>query len=110
MKPSAFTRYRYSGDLYKYVVKNVGSQEVVEFYFAETIPLTATIDANQRVHISTDEPMTVGNLIANIKDRSGNLLLTDMVWQISTAGPIVDAFGNVDHYSCRVIKFQGEIE
>lgn len=110
MKPAAYQRHKYSGDLYKYVVKQVGSEEIVEFYFTETIPLTAGIDANQRLNINTDEPMAVGYLLANIKDRNGTPILGDMIWQISTSSPLLNAFGNVDSYRSRAIKYQGEIE
>lgn len=110
MKPSAYQRHKYSGDLYKYVIKKIGSEEVVEYYFAEKIPLTAGIDQNQRLNITTDEPMAIGFLIANIKDRGNVPIFADMIWQISTSNPVLNAFGNVDTYRARAIKYQGEIQ
>ena len=109
MKPSAYQRHKYSGDLYKYVIKKIGSEEVVEYYFAETISLTAGTDQNQRLNITTDEPMAIGFLIVNIKDRQGVPIFSDMAWQISTAAPILNAFGNVEAYKSKAIKYQGEI-
>jgi hypothetical protein len=53
--------------------------------------------------------MVVGYLLANIKDRENTPILGDMVWQISTAIPMLNAFGNVDSYKSRAIKFQGEV-
>lgn len=110
MKPSAYQRHKYSADLYKYVVKNVGSQEVIEYYFTETIALTAGIDQNQRLNITTDEPMAIGFLLANIKDREGTPILGDMIWQVSTSTPLLNAFGNLESYRSRAVKYQGEIE
>ncbi len=94
----------------KFVVKTIGSEEIIEYYFANTISLTAGIDQNQRLNITTDEPMVIGNLLANIKDRENVPILGDMVWQISTAIPMLNAFGNVDSYRSRAVKYQGEIE
>ena len=110
MKPAAYKRHKFSADLYKFVVKTVGSDEVIEYYFTDTISLTAGIDQNQRLNLVTYEPMVVGYLLANIKDRENTPILGDMVWQISTAIPMLNAFGNVDSYKSRAIKFQGEIE
>lgn len=110
MKPSAYNRHKFSADLYKFVVKTVGSEEIIEYYFANTISLTAGIDQNQRLNLITDEPMVIGNLLANIKDRGNVPILGDMVWQISTTIPTLNAFGNVDSYKSRAVKYQGEIE
>jgi hypothetical protein len=109
MKPRAYSRHKYSADLYKFVINNVGSDEVIEYYFTKTILLTAGIDQNQRLNLITDEPMVVGYLLSNIKDRENTPILGDMVWQISTAIPMLNAFGNVDSYKSRAVKFQGEI-
>jgi hypothetical protein len=110
MRPAAYKRHKYSADLYKFVVKTVGSEEIIEYYFANTVTLTAGIDQNQRLNIVTDEPMVIGYLLSNIKDRENVSILGDMVWQISTAIPMLNAFGNVDSYKSRAVKFQGDIE
>jgi hypothetical protein len=54
--------------------------------------------------------MAIGFLLANIKDRQSTPILGDMVWQISTSTPLLNAFGNVESYKSRAIKFQGEIQ
>jgi hypothetical protein len=110
MKPAAYSRHKYSADLYKFIVKTVGSEETIEYYFANSIALTAGIDQNQRLNIVTDEPMVIGNLLLNIKDRQNVSILGDMAWQISTAIPVLNAFGNVDSYKSRAVKYQGDIE
>lgn len=110
MKPAAYNRHKYSADLYKFVVKTVGSEEIIEYYFANTVTLTAGIDQNQRLNIVTEEPMSIGFLLSNIKDRENVPILGDMVWQVSTSIPILNAFGNVDGYRSRAVKYQGEIE
>lgn len=110
MKPAAYTRHKYSADLYKFVIKTVGSEEIIEYYFTNTVALTAGIDQSQRLNIVTDEPMVIGYLLSNIKDRQNVSILGDMVWQISTAIPMLNAFGNVDSYKSRAIKYQGDIE
>jgi hypothetical protein len=110
MRPAAYQRHKFSADLYKFVVKTIGSEEVVEYYFSESIALTAGIDQNQRLNLVTDEPMVIGYLLLNIKDRENTPILGDMVWQISTAIPMLNAFGNVDSYKSRAVKYQGDIE
>jgi hypothetical protein len=110
MQPAAFNRHKYSGKLYKFVIKQIGSNQVAEYYFSKTIQLTAGIDQGQRLNIVTDEPMLIGYLIADIKDRSNNPIFGDMIWQISTANPLLNAFGNVDAYKSRATKYQGSLE
>lgn len=109
MKPAAYNRHKYSADLYKFVVKNEGSDEIVEYYFANTVSLTAGVDQNQRLNITTSEPMALGYLLLNIKDREEVPIFADMAWQISSSSPILNAFGNIEGYRSRAIKYQGEI-
>jgi hypothetical protein len=109
MKPSAYSRNKFSGDLYKFTVTNVGKTPKVDYYFAGTLTLTADLDSNQRLTLKTDEPVAIGCLVANIKDRNGNLILDDQIWQITTLNPVFNAFNSIENYRSRATKFQGEL-
>lgn len=109
MKTSAFQRYKYSGDLYKFVKKQVGDSLKTEYYFVDQVLIIAGIDKTQKMTIRSEEPFAIGSLIANIKDANNNLILDDTIWQISNLQPILNAFGIVESYRMTAVKFQGTI-
>lgn len=107
MQSAAFTRYKYSGDLYKFVREIVGDTETVNYYFAGNIAITAGIDTAGRLSIRCDQPIPIGNLVANIKDADGNLILDDQVWQISSMQPVLSSFNTIESYQMKTVKYQG---
>jgi hypothetical protein len=109
MKPMAYNRHKYSGELYKFVREQIGDTEEVKYYYVGKIALTAGIDATQRIVINTDESIQIGSLIANISDSDGNLILDDMIWQVSNISPVLNAFNAIDSYKLRAFKFQGQV-
>jgi hypothetical protein len=109
MQPSAFTRYKYSGEYYKFVTETVGDTTNTKYYFVGNLALKFGLNANNQSIIKCDQPLPIGSLIANIKDANGNLILDDMVWQISLLQPVVNAFGTIDSYTMKAVKYQGTI-
>jgi hypothetical protein len=107
MQPSAFTRYKYSGEYYKFVSEKIGDTLNTKYYFVNNIALRFGINSNNQSVIRCDQPLPIGSLIANIKDADGNLILDDMVWQVSLLQPVVNAFGTIESYSMKVVKYQG---
>lgn len=109
MKPMSYTRYKYSGQLYKFVEENIGDTTNIRYYYVGDIALTAGLDDNQRMTIKTGEPIQTGSLIANIKDVDGTLILDDTIWQVSVIVPVLNAFNSIDSYRLRATRFQGEL-
>lgn len=109
MQPTAFTRYKYSAEFYKFVRKNVGTTSTVEYYFVDNIALSAGIDSAGKLNIRCDQPLPIGCLIANIKDADGNLILDDQVYQISSLQPVLNSFNTIESYRMKTTKFQGTI-
>ena len=109
MKPLAYTRHKYSGELYKFVRSAVGSTSSVSYYFVGNIFLTAGLAKTGQLTIRSDQPVAIGSLIANIKDSTGNLILDDTVLQISALEPVLNAFNNVEGYRMSAVKYQGTI-
>jgi hypothetical protein len=109
MKPMAYDRHKYSGELYKFVREAVGDTSEIKYYYVGNISLTAGLSLTGRMTIRTEEPISIGSLIKNIKDADGNLILDDAIWQISNLQPILNAFNIVNEYRLTAIKFQGEI-
>jgi hypothetical protein len=108
MQPGAFKRYKFSGEHYKFVREQVGSTSRIKYYFSDNILLTAGLDANNRMIIKSDRPIMIGELIRNIKDANNDLILDDMIWQISSLQPTLNAFNTIDSYTMRAIKYSGE--
>lgn len=109
MQPTAFIRYKYSGDFYKFVREVIGDTTNIKYYFVGSIALSAGIDTAGRLSIRSDQPLPIGCLIANIKDADGNLILDDQVWQISSMQPVLNSFSTIEAYQMKTVKFQGVI-
>lgn len=109
MKPFTIARHKFSGDLYKFVRKQVGSNTVVEYYYAKKVNITAGLDQSNRMTIRGDEPLAIGFLIKDIKDSNNNLILSDTVWQISSVQPVLNAFNAIDSYTMKAVKYQGDL-
>lgn len=109
MKPMTIARHKFSGDLYKFVRKQVGSNSVVEYHYAKRINITAGLDQNNKMTIRCDEPLAIGFVINNIRDANGELILSDSAWQISTVQPVLNAFNTVESYIMKAVKYQGEL-
>lgn len=109
MKTSAFIRYRHSADVYKSVLTQIGDSESASYYFAGRINLIAGMNSQARMIIRCEQPFALGTLFANLKDNKSSLILDDIVWQVNSLQPVVDAFGNVEEYRMSVIKYQGTI-
>ena len=109
MKTAGFQRYKYSGDVYKFVDETEGSSSSKKYYFAGKISLTIGVDKTQKMVIRCEQPFALGTLISNIKDINNNSILDDTIWQISNLQPILNAFGSVESYRMSAVKFQGVI-
>lgn len=108
MKSNAFRRHKYSADLYKFVIKDVGDEPVIEYYFVNSVSLTVVIDDNNRVTVKSEEPFPIGCLLSGIKDADGNLVLDDMIWSVQTLVPVLSPFNTVESYRSRLTKYQGD--
>ena len=109
MKPKAYNRYKYSGELYKYVKETIGDTSTLKYYFAGNVALIVGLDSANRMAIRSEQPISIGYLIANIKDSDNNLILDDTIWQISNLQPMTNAFNTIDSYTMRAVKYQGTI-
>jgi len=109
MRTMTTARHKFYGDLYKAVRRQVGSENVLEYYFAKKIFVSAGLDTSNRMSLRCDEPLAIGFLIKEIKDANNNLILADTIWQISSIQPILNAFGSIESYVMKAVKFQGTL-
>jgi hypothetical protein len=109
MKTMTVSRNKFSGELYKFLRKPVGSGSVLEYYFSKNINITAGLDPSNKMTIRCDEPLALGFLIKDIRDANGNLILSDSIWQISTVLPVLNAFNTIESYVMKAVKFQGTL-
>lgn len=109
MRSMAYSRHKFSGELYKFVRETVGDTSTLSYYLAGNIAVTAGLDIAGKMTIRSDEPIQIGWLIANIKDVDGNLILDQTIWQVTNLEPVMSAFNTIDSYRTRAVKFQGTI-
>lgn len=109
MKTSAHQRYKYTGDVYKFVREIVGSNSTIKYYFTGTVSIQVGNDKTQRTIIRCEQPFDLGTIITNIKDANGDPILDGKSWQINNLHPIYNAFGSVESYRMAATKYQGTI-
>lgn len=109
MRSIAFRRNKYSGDLYKFVRETIGDTSELKYYFAGKILLSASLDISGRMLIKSDEPITIGCLVANITDSNNNIILDNAIWQINGVEPVLSSFNTIEEYRHKANKFQGTI-
>ncbi len=109
MKPAAYSRHKYSGELYKFVRENVGDTSSLKYYFVGIFFLTAGVNKTGQMTIRAEQPLQIGSLLKDIKDADGNLILDNSIWQISNLEPVMNAFNTIESYKMRAVKFQGTI-
>jgi hypothetical protein len=96
MKPNAFSRYKYSGSFYNFVVEEIGEDINIKYFYSGEIFLSADLDDNQRITFKTQEPLPIGSVVSKIKDSNGVLILDDLSWQISTLSPVLNTFNTLE--------------
>jgi hypothetical protein len=109
MKPLTIARHKFTGQLYKFVRRAIGSESELEYYFSKEIKLTAGLDRNNRMTIRCDEPLAIGFLVKDIKDANDNLILSESTWQISSLQPVLNAFNTIESYVMKAEKYQGSL-
>lgn len=109
MKVNAYQRYKYTADLYKFVVEKVGDISTTKYYFVGNIAINATVDASGRMTIKSEQPLAIGWILVNVKDVNKEPILEDIRWQISSLEPVMSSFNNVEAYRMRAVKFQGDL-
>lgn len=107
MKTSGYQRYKYTGDVYKFVRETIGDTSTLKYYFAGTVALLAGVDKTQRMIIRCEQPFELGTVIANIKDSNDEPILEGTNWQINNLQPIFNSFNTVESYRMAATKFQG---
>lgn len=109
MKANAFNRYKYSGDLYKYVDVTVGETTTQEYYFVKRIPIKVSLEISGQLRIKCEEPIQIGSVISNITDIDNNQILDQQNWEITGLEPILNPFNFIEEYRLRAIKFAGTL-
>lgn len=109
MKTSAYQRYKYTGDVYKYVRKVVGDTSTLEYYFTGTVPILVGVDKTQRMIIRCEQPFELGTVITNIKDSNNEPILEGTSWSINNLQPIFNSFNTVESYRMAATKYQGTL-
>jgi hypothetical protein len=109
MQPGAYSRHKYSAELYKFVRETVCDTSTLKYYFVGMFFLTAGINKTGQMTIRAEEPLQIGSLLKDIKDANGNLILDNSIWQISNLEPVMNAFNTIESYKMRAVKFQGTI-
>lgn len=98
---NAYKAFNYRADHYAYVIQTSADGTV-------QVPVYVSIPTEIRCQISTtltgdivilaDNKLQINALLKNIRDRKGNQVYPDGVWQIKQTQPLVNALGLIEGY------------
>lgn len=109
MGPNSFQRFKFSGEYYKFVLKERGSDVDVEYYFVKKINMTTDLDDRMNVTFKFNEPVAIGSVITNVRDSANNLILDETAWQTQSLTPVFNPFGEIEFYRARAVIFEGDL-
>jgi hypothetical protein len=107
MKTQSIVKHKYVAEFWNFTEKEVdfidadgepNRQIERTHYFAKKINLTVGTDTLSRLKIFAYEPLPVFSQLKNIEDISGNIILKNGVWQITTTESVLSALGIVEGY------------
>jgi hypothetical protein len=120
MKVTAYQRYKYSGDIYKFYdtasdafnsagefIQGISTIQPNEYYFAGKMSLALNLKDVFKLSVRAEQPLAIGTVIANLVDSTGSLVLDDMKFQVVGLQPVVNSFNTIEEYSMKLAKWIG---
>jgi hypothetical protein len=107
MRPMAYQRYKYTGNVYKFYGKEVGKTTVQQYYFANKINCSLNLKDISKLMLKASEPLSIGTIITDLTDANGDLVLDDMQFQVIGLQPVFNCFNTVEEYSMKLAKWTG---
>ena len=112
MKLNAEKNYKYTGDVFAYVVVTSADGTVSEKRY-DTVGIPAPMDISVNLLgelvIKSDAKFQLDAYIGNIVDRNGEEIYTDGLWQIFQTAPLLNQLALKDGYQYRARLISGQI-
>ncbi len=109
---NAYKAYKYSADYYGYVEITSADGTVTERRYS-TVPLEIKITVSTsfigNLILMTKQKLQFAGRLANVRDKNGNPIYEDGVWEIDQTMPITSPVGLVEGYKYRAFLIEGAI-
>jgi hypothetical protein len=109
---SAYKSYKYTADYYSYVELISADGTVIEKRYS-TIPVEIKTSVSTNfigdLILMTKQKLQIAGKIANVRDKNGNEIYENGVWEIDQTMPITSPVGLVEGYKYRAVIISGEV-
>lgn len=112
MKPLQAKQYPYTGDYYSYTLVTSADGSVTEKQFATvptTVKMSLSVSLIGELLIESQNKMQRGSYVSNIKDKNGEVIYEDGVWQIVQTAPLLSGIGTKEGYKYRAQIISGDV-
>lgn len=112
MKPIVAKSYPYTADHYAYVLVTSADGTVTTKQFNQVstpVKLSLSINLVGELIIESQSKMQINSVLKSIKDRNGEQIYIDGVWEILQTAPVLSALGTKEGYKYRARLIAGEI-
>jgi hypothetical protein len=112
MKPELTKQYPFTGDYYSYTLRTLADGTVTEKVFVG-VPTQVQFDLKLNIigqlQIASQTKMQRQSLIKNIRDKNGEEIYEDGVWEIVRGAPILSTIGTKEGYQYAATLISGDI-
>jgi hypothetical protein len=109
---NAYKKYNYEIDVYGYILVTSNDGTVTERQY-DVVPTTHFVQVATSfigdLIILSNSKFQKNAYIENLRDRNGNAIYPDGVWQISSTQPVTNALGLVEGYKYKAKIIDGEV-
>jgi hypothetical protein len=109
---NAYKRYNYQVDIYGYILITSADGTVTTRQY-DVVPTTHNVQIATSfigdLIILSNSKFQKNAYIQNLRDRNGNEIYPDGIWQISSTQPVTNALGLVEGYKYKAKIIDGEV-
>lgn len=112
MKPSLTKEYTFTGNLFKYrlVTSADGTVTNKEYDVVPTeVTMSLSVSLIGELLIDSTYKMQKNAIVTDIKDRNGDEIYEDGVWEIIQTAPLISPLGTKEGYKYRAIILRGDV-
>lgn len=112
MKPNLTKQYPYTGDYYGYTQITSADGTVVENRYVGTpteVKMSLSVNLLGDLVVDSETKMQLHGYLKNVKDKTGEQIYQDGVWEIIQTAPLLSGLGTVEGYRYRATIIEGNI-
>lgn len=112
MKPLLTRQYPYTGDLYGYTIVTSEDGSTTQKLYATNpsqVSMSLSINLLGDLVIESETKMQISAKLQNIKDKNGEQIYLNGVWEIIQTSPLLSGIGTKEGYKYRATLISGDV-